>query len=138
MPTTRRGALPRRRLGAAIGGGFGVAVVAGLLLPGNAHLSAPGRMNSGHEQLDCDGCHRPAPGTVRQQLQANTRYVLGLRAQPADFGERAVGNDDWVKATAPHRVGKRNGRSKGGAVSRVYGPADTERTIANIDADGIH
>ena len=49
-----------------------------LLLPGVEHFTAPGKMNTGHERLACDSCHRPAPGTVRQQLQANARYLLGL------------------------------------------------------------
>jgi len=49
-------------------------------------------MNRGHETVACDGCHRPAPGTLRQQLQANVRYWLGVRATPADFGRSAVGD----------------------------------------------
>jgi hypothetical protein len=53
-------------------------------------------MNSGHEQLACNDCHRPAPGTVRQQLQANARYLLGSRGHAADFGERAVSNVDCL------------------------------------------
>jgi uncharacterized CHY-type Zn-finger protein len=95
-PMVRKSASPRRRLGAAIGGGLGSSLLALLLLPANAHFSAPGRMNSGHETLTCDGCHRPAPGSVRQQLQANARFLLGLRARPVDFGERAVGNEDCL------------------------------------------
>ena len=44
--------------------------------------------------LDCTGCHRPAPGSVRQQIQAGTRFLLGLRETPVDFGFRAVENGD--------------------------------------------
>lgn len=51
-------------------------------------------MNVGHEHLECGSCHRPAPGTTRQQLQANVRTALGLRAAYVDFGMRAVGNAD--------------------------------------------
>jgi hypothetical protein len=51
-------------------------------------------MNVGHEHLECASCHRPAPGTTRQQLQANVRTSLGLRATYVDFGMRAVGNAD--------------------------------------------
>lgn len=50
-------------------------------------------MNTGHEDLKCKSCHKPAPGTVRQQLQANLRYVLGLRETAADFGQQDVGNE---------------------------------------------
>jgi len=53
-------------------------------------------MNVGHEQIACDSCHRPAPGTVRQQLQANARFAIGLRAEPVDFGERRVENADCL------------------------------------------
>jgi hypothetical protein len=53
-------------------------------------------MNAGHQQLSCVSCHQRAPGTVRQQLQADARYLLGWREAPADFGLRRVGNDDCL------------------------------------------
>jgi hypothetical protein len=53
-------------------------------------------MNTGHTQLACVSCHRAAPGTLRQQLQANARFWLGLRSTPADFGKRPVENSDCV------------------------------------------
>ena len=86
----------RRAIGIFVGGCLAVLAVGVLLLPGKEHLSAPGTMNAGHEQLGCVSCHRPAPGTVRQQLQANARYLLGWRQTPVDFGLRAVGNDDCL------------------------------------------
>jgi hypothetical protein len=57
-----------------------------LLAEGREALHARGPMTGGHEDIACDACHRPAPGSLRQQLQANARYALGLRSSPADFG----------------------------------------------------
>jgi hypothetical protein len=53
-------------------------------------------MNIGHERLDCAQCHVTAAGTVRQQLQANARYWLGLRKEPVDFGSKDVQNVDCL------------------------------------------
>jgi hypothetical protein len=73
---------------------LGAVAVAILVAPGQEHLTAPGRMNTGHQVLACEGCHRPAPGTLRQQLQANARFLLGWRKAPADFGVKAVEDED--------------------------------------------
>jgi len=67
-----------------------------LVAPGQEHLSAPGAMNVGHETLACDSCHEPAAGTVRQQVQANARFALGLRKSPVDFGNADVENEDCI------------------------------------------
>ena len=48
--------------------------------------------NPGHEKLECTDCHQAAPGTLRQQLQAKTKHLLGLRPDGAEFGKHAVGN----------------------------------------------
>lgn len=61
--------------------------------PGGEKLHARGPMNSGHENLKCADCHRDAPGSPRQQIQANLRFALGQRDKPADFGHRPVGNE---------------------------------------------
>lgn len=82
----------RQRLGFVTGVAGGLAVTVVLLLPGREALHAKGAMNTGHQDLACDSCHRPAPGSLRQQLQANARWSLGLRAEPADFGRSDVGN----------------------------------------------
>jgi hypothetical protein len=63
-------------------------------------LRAPGSMNAGHEGLACADCHQSAPGTLRQQLQANVRYLLGLRTTPADFGAKDVENGDCLSCHA--------------------------------------
>lgn len=84
----------RRRAGVALGTLIASSVLLALTWPGNEHWSAAGPMNSGHEGMACNNCHRPAPGTLRQQLQANARFVLGMRRAPVDFGERSVENSD--------------------------------------------
>jgi len=63
-----------------------------LLLPHFAHLHAHGPMNTGHEKLKCHSCHIFAQGTLRQQLQANAKYLLGLRNKPAEIGYEKVKN----------------------------------------------
>jgi hypothetical protein len=96
--TRRRESTPpssmRRRAGIGLGLGLVTAVLCALLAPGQEYLTAPGKMNTGHGDLDCTSCHRPAPGTVRQQIQAGTRFLLGLRETPVDFGFRKVQNRD--------------------------------------------
>ena len=81
----------RRRLAIGTGILVGIAVTLWLHAPGQAHLRAPGRMNTGHETLACDACHVPAPGTLRQQLQRVARsWITGDAG--ADVGFRTVGN----------------------------------------------
>ncbi|MET0591826.1 MAG: cytochrome c3 family protein [Polyangiaceae bacterium] len=84
----------RRRVGIGVGLCLANAALCALFAPGLEHFTAPGKMNTGHEQLDCSSCHRSAPGTMRQQIQAGTRFVLGLRETPVDFGFRKVENSD--------------------------------------------
>jgi hypothetical protein len=82
----------RRRIGVGTGVLVGLAIAAWLNAPGQAHLNAPGPMNTGHADLACTSCHQPAPGTVRQQLQAFARdWLVGVDPR-ADLGFRAVGN----------------------------------------------
>jgi hypothetical protein len=81
----------RRRLGIGTGILVGIAVTLWLHAPGQAHLRAPGPMNTGHETLACDACHVPAPGTLRQQLQRVARsWITGDAG--TDVGFRTVGN----------------------------------------------
>lgn len=85
----------RRRHNVAYAAGitFGLLALGWLLLPASETLLAHGPMNTGHEGFRCESCHEPAPGTLRQQLQANVRHLVGLRATAADFGRRDVGNE---------------------------------------------
>ena len=89
-----RSRLPRyrQRLGGMIGFIFGLVVVCVLVLPGQERFHVKGAMNVGHEEVSCGSCHKFARGTVRQQIQANAQYVLGVRETPVDFGHQPVTN----------------------------------------------
>lgn len=61
--------------------------------PGAEELHRRGPMIPGHETLSCQSCHLSAPGTTRQQIQANVRYRLGLRTTAAAFQHLPVTNE---------------------------------------------
>lgn len=84
---------PRRKLGWLAGLAIGGAALAWLIAPAHAHLHAPGTMNTGHDALACSACHREAPGSMRQQLQAIARSWIGTAPTSADLGFLPVGND---------------------------------------------
>jgi Cytochrome c3 len=96
-------AAPRERPVKLIAYGVGLlvvlAVAATLIAPPAARFHAKGPANSGHATLACTDCHREAPGSMRQQLQAKVQYRLGLRATDASFGTERVGN---AQCTACH------------------------------------
>lgn len=50
-------------------------------------------MNTGHEELECEDCHRKAKGTLRQQLQTSAKYLLGKQALSVDIGHENVKNE---------------------------------------------
>ena len=82
----------RQNLGLFLGILTGGIVLLVLLSPEQEQWHARGPMNIGHEELRCEYCHLPARGTLRQQVQANARYLLGLRASVADFGLQPAGS----------------------------------------------
>ncbi len=82
----------RQNLGLALGLAAGATALVLLLLPGQDAWHARGPMNTGHEAIGCENCHLPTSGTLRQQIQANARYLLGLRGTAVDFGLQRVGN----------------------------------------------
>lgn len=47
---------------------------------------AHGPIQSGHGELTCVQCHERPNATWRQQIQANTRFAIGVRARPVSFG----------------------------------------------------
>lgn len=80
--------------------GYALGLVIGLfiifVLPVDQDWHEPGPANSGHENLDCADCHVDAAGTLRQQIQANVGYWLGLRKSGAVFGHYDVSNDNCL------------------------------------------
>jgi len=74
----------------------GLAVLLFTLLPAGEWLHAKGPMNTGHGTLACTACHKDAPGSFRQQIQANVRYLFGLRQSSAAFGRLPVGNENCL------------------------------------------
>jgi len=65
-----------------------------ILLSGTGEsLVSQGPMQAGHAEVACAQCHLPAPGTLRQQMQLNLRYSLGLAADHADFGYAKVSSE---------------------------------------------
>jgi predicted CXXCH cytochrome family protein len=63
-----------------------------LLSPSLASFVPNAAHSPGHENFACSECHREAPGTMRQQLQAKAKHLLGLRETSVDFGMRKVDN----------------------------------------------
>ena len=75
-----------------IGAIAGLAVVFVLSYPRFDGLHAHGPMNAGHENLQCESCHRPEQGTLRQRLQANMQFLLGTRQAAVAIGHQPVAN----------------------------------------------
>lgn len=72
----------------------------------NELFLAKGYMNTGHENITCIECHTSAPGTLRQQLQNNTKAFLNLTDNEyVDFGKLEVGNNECLTChTRPNDV----------------------------------
>lgn len=70
--------------------------VAVLRTPSNERLSSPGGAADHHGALSCDQCHQAAPGTTRQQIQANLRAWIGLREGGAPLCTDPVDNRDCL------------------------------------------
>ena len=87
----------RQNMGLVSGLIAGLVLVLWLSLSINARLHAPGVMNIGHEKLECEDCHQLTPGTLRQKLQANVRYLLGERNNSVPIGHKPVANKDCLE-----------------------------------------
>lgn len=94
MSATKSGPRSLRPLAYGLGGLLAVAAGVSLTLPGREDLLSAGPIIEGHSDIGCGDCHTDAPGTTRQQLQANARHLLGMRDQDADFVHAAIHNDD--------------------------------------------
>lgn len=57
---------------------------------------AHGPIQSGHEDLTCVQCHAQPAATWRQQIQANTRFALGLREEAVAFGYQPVTSETCI------------------------------------------
>jgi len=72
------------------------------------HFDQKGPMNVGHSDIRCRDCHREAPGTMRQQLQAKVSYILGARQTDAVFGHLPVSSPDCLfchqRPNDPHPI----------------------------------
>ncbi|SMP23861.1 cytochrome c3 family protein [Shimia sagamensis] len=74
----------------------GFALTHAKIKPSIAH----GPLIAAHADVACAACHLKTPGTVRQQVQAQVRYVLGLRQTPVDFGYAEVGSEQCLACHA--------------------------------------
>jgi hypothetical protein len=76
-------------------GAFGTLAIALILFwPNGEQMQSKGPPNTGHEMLVCEDCHRESEGSLRQQVQANVRYYLGLRQTEVEFGHLPVTNEN--------------------------------------------
>jgi len=87
---------PSAKLGYQLGAIIALAMLVIIFLPGQESFHALGPANTGHEELGCQDCHISAPGTARQQIQANMRYWIGLRTMPVDFLHEPVMNANCI------------------------------------------
>lgn len=78
--------------------GFLLSISGLLLLMSGNHMDwhSPGHINTGHENLKCEDCHRQAPGDVRQQVQATIKFKLGARNTDAYFKFNPVSNKQCI------------------------------------------
>ena len=88
----------RFKLVAYLAGALVVAAITGAIvaMPASTRFHATGPANTGHEAVACSACHKDAPGTVRQQVQAKVQYLMGRRAGDVTFGTMRVQNEQCV------------------------------------------
>ena len=82
----------KRRLALVAGLLFAIMSIAMMSTPTNESLLAKGPMNKGHENLACNDCHTSAKGSVFQQVNANMKFLVGMRQSAVDFGLENVDN----------------------------------------------
>jgi len=57
---------------------------------------SPGKMNTGHQNVRCEYCHKESIGNYRQQIQANVQYYLGYRSSKVNVGHLPVDNSSCL------------------------------------------
>ncbi len=71
-------------------------VLVSLTSPQQEQWLSPGGTGDDHRSQRCEVCHVAAPGTARQQVQANVRSWIGLREEGVAFGTIPVSNQDCL------------------------------------------
>jgi len=94
--TMQKAKRPRQNIAICLGLLVGTGCILWLFLPVNEVLLMPGEMNTGHQNIACDNCHLLATGNLRQQIQANVRFILGLRLKAADYGRSPVTSEQCL------------------------------------------
>jgi len=80
-------------VGYRVGLGLGAVYLLLFISVPEGQVLAKGPTNPGHSQLGCTDCHDPAPGTLRQQLQALVAFGLGRRHTAPSIGRLPVDNN---------------------------------------------
>ena len=80
----------------SIGIALSVLLVIVLSQPAFHSFRMAGALHHGHETLACFECHQPAAGTLRQQVQTNVYYFLGLRTESVAFNFETPNNKDCL------------------------------------------
>ena len=91
---------PLKRVAYVLGVAVAAAALAAAVMPQLARFHAKGPANTGHAALACTDCHKEAPGTARQQLQAKVQFWVGGRERDAAFGHERVGNEQCATCHA--------------------------------------
>ncbi len=85
---------PAARQGYQIGIFIAILLVGVLSLPRFERARAIGEANIGHDSLACQDCHKLAPGTLKQQFQANFLNFIGVNKSAVDLGYYPVSNTE--------------------------------------------
>ena len=83
-----------------VGAAVALTAIAAATVPQATRWHAKGPANTGHAALTCTDCHKEAPGTTRQQIQAKVQFWLGRRQRDAAFGHGRVGNAQCIDCHA--------------------------------------
>jgi hypothetical protein len=100
LQPTPNPARPIKLIAYLMGCALAIAAIAMVLVPQAERFHSKGPANTGHAALACTDCHKEAPGTMRQQIQAKVQFWLGLRAADVAFGHSRVNNEQCVDCHA--------------------------------------